>query len=108
MYETQKWSKPATMQLTTSKVADNEYQLEVLLRDKNGVPCLDSTAFVRFSITGDARLVADQGTSSSASKVQVYNGRAHIKAVLDGDRACVGVSSNGLETQLKFIGAPSG
>ena len=51
---------------------------------KNGVRCLDSQAYVEFSMVGDGRLIQNQGTSTGSRRVQAYNGRAYVKAVKNG------------------------
>ncbi len=99
-YETRKWGKPAVMTLTTYQDENMTDCVEVLLSDKNGVPCLDSTVFIRFSLVGDGRLIDNLGTSEGASKVQVYNGRATIKVDTNGGSNIVAVTSEGLKTQF--------
>lgn len=103
-YETRQWGKPAAMILTTFKDQDGSDWVEVLLSDKNGVPCLDSTVFIRFSLVGDGHLLDNLGTSDGARKVQVYNGRARIRVDANGGSNVVAVSSDGLKT--KFITLP--
>jgi beta-galactosidase len=103
-YETRQWGKPTSMKLTTFKDKEKADWVEVLLSDKNGVPCLDSTVFVRFSLVGDGHLLDNLGTSAGARKVQVYNGRARIKVDANGGSNVVAVASDGLKTQ--FITLP--
>jgi len=99
-YETREWGKPATMKLSTYKAEHGKIGIEVLVSDKNGVPCLDSTIFVRFSLVGDGKLLDNLGTSDGSSKVQVYNGRAKIKVDPNGGSHVVAVAAEGLKTEF--------
>ncbi|RPE08643.1 glycoside hydrolase family 2 protein [Chitinophaga lutea] len=79
-YQTDTWGKPAKMTLEKTAVEGNIVTLQVKLFDAKGVQCLDAADFVRFSLAGDGRLIDNLGTSSGARYVQLYNGRAIIKA----------------------------
>ena len=58
---------------------NQETVIEVKLVDAKGVQCLDARNFVRFALAGDGELIDNLGTSATARKVQLYNGRAQIK-----------------------------
>lgn len=96
VYQTAKWGKPAKM--TLEKIAEEKgiATVEVKLFDNNGVLCLDAMNPVRFSLAGNGKLLDNQGTSSGAGLVQVYNGRAIIKVKLNEGKSMVGVVSEGL------------
>jgi beta-galactosidase len=74
--------------------------LQVRFLDKYGVHCLDARNYAEFFLAGDGKLLDNLGTSSGSRKVQAYNGRAVIRALLSGTHAVAGVKSPGLETKL--------
>jgi beta-galactosidase len=94
VYQTEKWDKPAKLLLT--EIANG---VEVKLVDVKGVQCLDARNFVRFALAGDGELIDNLGTSTSARKVQLYNGRAQI-GIKSRGRWVVSVSSEGLPTEI--------
>jgi beta-galactosidase len=53
---------------------------------------------VRFELAGDGRLIDNLGTSTSARRVQLYNGRALISVQRLKGKSVVSVSSEGLAT----------
>jgi beta-galactosidase len=71
--------------------------VEVRAVDAAAVLCLDARNFVKFDIAGDGKLIENLGTSTTVSKVQLYNGRAMIGVDLKGT-AVVNVKSDGLPT----------
>jgi len=97
-YQTQKWSKPSQMTLRKIAEKDGVQTLEVKLLDANGVPCLDATNWVRFSLSGDGELIENQGTSSGSSYLQTYNGRAIISIKSNNGKSTVAVKSNEIPT----------
>jgi beta-galactosidase len=94
VYQTAKWDKPAKLLLTA--IADG---VEVKLVDEKGVQCLDARNFVRFALAGDGELIDNLGTSTTARKVQLYNGRAQIGIRRRG-RTVISVSSEGFPTEI--------
>jgi beta-galactosidase len=92
VYQTEKWEKPAKLLL-----AETRDGVEVKLVDERGVQCLDARNVVRFALAGDGNLIDNLGTSTTARKVQLYNGRALINIRKRG-RSVVSVSSEGLPT----------
>lgn len=98
VYQTEKWGKPAKITLQKISEEDGIATLEVKLLDNKDVLCLDAANLVRFSLSGDGKLIDNQGTSSGAGKVQAYNGRVLIKVRLQKGRSVVGAASEGLPT----------
>ena len=100
-YQTQKWRKPARLVLKESnnKLATQPETstVEAEVHDDSGVACLDARNVVRFGLTGDGRLIDNLGTSTSARKLELYNGRAIIGLQREGE-VVVSVSSEGLPT----------
>ena len=94
VYQTQKWDKPAKLVLEELRAVDDVSTLEVKALDANGVMCLDARNVVRFGLAGDGRLIDNLGTSTTARKVELYNGRAMISVQRKG-KSVVSVSSEG-------------
>ena len=97
-YQTEKWNKPAKMELKKIDQQDDVATVEVKLFDSNNVQCLDAINWITFGLTGDGKLIDNQGTSSGSRKVQAYNGRAIIKVRLNKGQSAVSVASTGLKT----------
>jgi hypothetical protein len=51
----------------------------------NGVPCLNSSHFVRFSVSGANTLFDGSGTARGSRGIQLSNGRAEISIVRKGE-----------------------
>jgi beta-galactosidase len=68
------------------------------LLDANNVLCLDAKYYVVFGLTGDGKLIDNQGTSSGSRKVQLYNGRAVISLFTNGGKSITSVKSDGIPT----------
>jgi beta-galactosidase len=84
-YETRKWGSPAALALALKENSASTARIEASLLDGAGVRCLDSRAFVRFSLAGDGRLIDNLGTPTGSRLVQLYNGRAEISLELHGE-----------------------
>jgi beta-galactosidase len=84
------------------RVVDDVSHLEARLLDAKGVMCLEARNVVRFALAGDGRLIDNLGTSTTARKVQLYNGRALISVQRKG-KSVVSVSSEGLPTAFLSI-----
>ena len=96
-YQTEKWDKPAKFVLKVLSSAGDVATVEARLVDAKGVLCLDARNVVRFGVAGDGRLIDNLGTSTTARKVELYNGRAQI-SVEPKETSVVSVSSEGLPT----------
>ncbi|SDC02684.1 beta-galactosidase [Niabella drilacis] len=95
-YQTEKWTKPARLELKKIKEEDGVVTLQAQLLDDKGVPCLDATDWIRFGLTGDGRLLDDLGTSSGSRYLQCYNGRALIRVQKGKDRVVASARSGKL------------
>ena len=98
-YQSTSWGQPAKLALTELDRKDGVVTLQAKIFDAKGVACLDAATLVRFDKLGDAQLLDNLGTSTGSRAVQLYNGRAIIKARLSGTQAVFSLSSSGLETQ---------
>lgn len=88
-YETRSWESPSKLQLEKISEDEQTATLEVRLFDKNGIPCLDASNFVRFALAGDGKLIDNQGTSSGSRYLQLYNGRARISVSKNGGTSMI-------------------
>lgn len=102
-YQSEKWGKPAKLVLQKVSEANGLATVEVKAYDANNVLCLDAANEVRFNLLGDGELIKNQGTSTAAAKVQLYNGRAVISLRTNNQKNVVSVSSVGLPTTFLTI-----
>jgi beta-galactosidase len=96
LYQTQKWSKPAQLQLREISRQSDSVTLEAQLHDEKGVLCLDARNQVRFELAGDGTLIDDLGTDTASRVVELYNGRALISVKRKGGKSEVSVSSKSI------------
>ena len=96
-YQTAQWDKPTKLSLQEISRTNGVVTIEARVSDKDGVPCLDATNFIRFGVAGDGKLLDNLGTSTGSRAVQLYNGRAQISLQLTGD-AAASVTSEGIKT----------
>jgi beta-galactosidase len=97
-YQTDKWGAPAKMDLRKIAQEGDIATLEVKLFDAKNVLCLDARNQVTFGLTGDGKLIDNQGTSSGSRSVELYSGRAVIRVILHGGKSVASVKSKGLPT----------
>jgi beta-galactosidase len=97
-FQSENWGVPAKMVFNKISQVGNIATLEVKLLDSEGHLCLDARNVVRFGLAGDGILIDNQGTSSGARKVEVYNGRAIIRVTLNGGKSIASVKSEGIPT----------
>ena len=102
-YQTEGWGEPAQLRIEQIAETDESATIEVYALDAKGVRCLDGKNFVEFSLVGDGELIADLGTSITARKVQLYNGRAQISVRKRGGQSWVSVESEGIPTAFISI-----
>jgi len=97
-YQTEKWGKPAKLNLEKIASKAGEVTIQVTLLDSKGVLCADATNWVNFSLNGDGTLLDDLGTPRGSRKLQVFNGRACISIKTNKGVSVAGVQSPGLPT----------
>ena len=73
------------------------------LLDAKGVLCLDARNAVRFAIAGDGELLHNLGTSTGSRQVELYNGRAIIRARMKKGEAAISVSAEKLPTAVMTV-----
>ncbi|MEK6283909.1 MAG: glycoside hydrolase family 2 TIM barrel-domain containing protein [Acidobacteriota bacterium] len=94
-YQTGKWDEPAQLTLRESARNGDIITIQAQMRDHNAHLCLDARNVVRFGLVGNGRLIDNLGTSRSARKVELANGRAEISLQRKGE-VIVSVSSEGV------------
>jgi len=97
-YQTDKWGKPAQMTLTKIAHTADFATLEVKLLDDKKVMCLDAKNVVSFGLTGDGKLIDNLGTASGSRVVELQNGRAIIRVLLNSGKSIASVKCNGIPT----------
>ena len=102
-YQTEKWSSPAKFQLNKIDDKNGTAIVQATLVDANNIPCLDAMNKIIFGITGDGRLIDNQGTSTGSSSIQLSNGKAIIKLNTNKGKSVVSVSSQGLPTTFMEV-----
>jgi len=103
-YQTERWGKPARLEIRELSRNGDAVTLEARLLDVNRVPCLDARNLVRFGIAGDGKLLDDLGTNIGARLVELYNGRAEIGLLRNGGRSQISVSCKDLPTAFLSVG----
>jgi beta-galactosidase len=104
-YQTEKWGKPAKVVLEKVGEENGIATIGVKLLDDKGVQCLDAANWVRFGLTGDGKLIDNQGTSAGSRYVQLYNGRAIIRVQTNGGNSVV--SAKVEKTPTTFLNIPA-
>ncbi|KAA6322728.1 hypothetical protein EZS27_027761, partial [termite gut metagenome] len=99
-YQTEKWGEEAQITITHTPLSNDTILIQAGLKDRNGVRCLDSRKFIEFGITGNGKLIQNQGTSVGSRKVQAYNGVACIKVVKFGKCA---ISAKGGDSMMNLF-----
>jgi beta-galactosidase len=85
IYQTEPWGKPAELKLTEKERHGDIVVVEAKLFDSHGILCLDSAEALRFSLSGEGRLIDNLGTVRASRAVQLSNGRAEISIVRKGN-----------------------
>ena len=97
-FQIQEWGSPEQFIFEEIDRQGDTATVRALVLDSLGVLCLDATAFVRFGLSGDGKLIDNLGTSNGSRKVQLYNGRALIRVKMNGGSSMVSVSSEEIPT----------
>ncbi len=102
-YQTAKWEKPAKLVIEETGREGAVVTLQARLFDAKGVLCLDARNAVRFAIAGDGELIHNLGTSTGSRQVELYNGRAVIRARMKQGQAAISVSAEKLPTAIVTV-----
>lgn len=102
-YQTAKWSTPAKFRLQKIKEENGIATIGVLLVDAQDLPCLDAMNRIVFGISGDGKLIENQGSSTGSSHVQLSNGRAVINIKTNKGKSYLSVSADGLPSAFLAI-----
>jgi beta-galactosidase len=107
-YQTEKWGSPATLELRAKPDTKDVLTVEARLLDAGSVFCPDARNTVRFSLTGDGKLLDNLGTPAGSRVLQMYNGCAEIRVQTGHGRSVVSVSSAGLPTAFLSLNKDGG
>ena len=102
-YQTEKWEKAAKFVMEETARSGDVVTVEARLVDSKGVLCLDARNAVRFAIAGDGELMQNLGTSTGSRQVELYNGRAIIRARMKQGQAAISVSAEKLPTAVMMV-----
>lgn len=102
-YETRQWDTPRTIETFQEQIEPGITEIEVVVKDKNGVICLDAKNWVEFEYVGTGSMLADLGTSRGTRKIQLANGRAFIRVRQNGDKGVLKINIEELEPILVSI-----
>ena len=104
-YRTEPWGKPTGLALTEVSRNGATVLVEAAALDKDGAVCLDAAHVVRFGVVGEGTLLDNLGTPDGSRVVQLANGRARIRVVLDGRKVVAAVTSPGLTSAFVTVDA---
>ncbi|MEO8404183.1 MAG: glycoside hydrolase family 2 TIM barrel-domain containing protein [Chitinophagaceae bacterium] len=99
-YQADKWGKPAKILFEKIKEENGVATVKATLLDEKNVLCIDAANWIRFGLTGDGKLIDDQGTSSGSRYVQLYNGRAIIRIKTNNGKSVMSAKVEGVETVM--------
>lgn len=97
-YHTERWETPARLELRETARVEQTSTIEARVFDRKNVACLDARNRIRFELAGDGTLLDNLGTSTGARSVELYNGRAEIRLLINGGKSAVSVSCAGVPT----------
>jgi len=100
IYQTGTWGKPEKLILKEQSIDAESSLLVATAVDNRGKVCLDSRLTVEFGVTGDARLLEMQGTSTGSRHIQLANGEAKIKLFKTGKAYSASVNTESLGSFL--------
>jgi beta-galactosidase len=103
-YQTEKWGKPARLELKEIERRGETVKVEARLLDAKGIACLDSRNPVRFGITGTGILLDHAGTSTASNSLELYCGRAEISVRRNGGASVVSVADHLLGVVFLTVG----
>jgi beta-galactosidase len=99
-YQSEKWSKPAKVAIEKLSEENGVATIQVKLLDNKEVQCMDAINWVRFGLTGDGKLIDNQGTSTGSRYVQMYNGTAIIKVNANSGKSVVSAKVDSVGTSF--------
>ena len=103
-YETRPWQEPLLVRALQQPHSDGSVGVEITVRDRNGVICLDAKNWVRFEYVGTGKMLDDLGTYGGSRKIQLANGRAEMTVDPEGGVGILYVKVEDLEPLFVKIG----
>lgn len=99
-YQVEKWGTPSVLKIEELEREGNIVTVCAKIYDENGVFCPESKEMVAFELAGNGELLDKLGTWDGTSKIQMYNGRALIKAKLEPGQASISVKSDNAKAAI--------
>jgi beta-galactosidase len=106
-YQTDKWGKPARMQIEKTGEQQGITTIGIKILDDNNILCLDAANWIRFNLAGVGELIDDLGTSTGSRYVQAFNGQSLIRLHTRNGHSVVGAAAEGLPTVFLDLAAGS-
>ena len=97
-YQTEKWGKPGKLIVEKIKELNGIATVHVKLVDTQNNICLGAANFIRFGLTGDGKLIDNQGIVKASRYVQLTNGTAEINMQTNNGKSVVSVQCDGIAT----------
>jgi beta-galactosidase len=102
-YQTEKWGKADRLESYRQEITGDTATVYFWAVDGNGIPCLDNKDIVNFSIAGSGKLLDDLGVMGGSRKIQLANGQAFIKVILNNGDNIIAASSEKLKSGFTLI-----
>ncbi|NPA37511.1 MAG: glycoside hydrolase family 2 protein [Chlorobi bacterium] len=103
-YETREWGEPSIIDANVVKCENGITTVEFVVKDKNGIICLDAKSNIRFSFAGEGEMLDDLGTYGGSRKIQLANGRAEMSVKHGDGQGVLSAVIEGLEPVFIQVG----
>jgi beta-galactosidase len=103
LYQTESWGTPAKLTLEVVNRSAGKVTIETKLVDANGVLCLEARNRIRYTLSGEGKLIDNLGTSSGSRVVELANGRNRITILQGKTQSTAAVTTEGLPTAFLLI-----
>jgi beta-galactosidase len=103
LYQTEPWGAPAKLTLEVVSRTVDKVTLEAKLFDVRGILCLEARNRIRYTLSGEGKLIDNQGTSTGSRVVELTNGRSRISLIPGKTQSTAAVASEGLPTAFCLI-----
>lgn len=103
-YQSTPWKQVSLLEMRLVDESPEAATVRVRAVDAAGTHCLDAKNRLRFTLAGDAELVANLGTARASRVVELANGEAEITVRKSDSDSILCVSSSGVESQFFVIG----
>jgi beta-galactosidase len=103
IYQTEPWGTPARLTLEVMERSPTRVTLEAKLLDASGILCLEARNRIRYTLSGEGKLIDNLGTATGSRVVELTNGRSRISIIPAKTQSTAAVSAEGLPTAFCLI-----